>query len=185
METVVCQLCNATIRAGSLHNLQLHMETSHDVTENTDLVIALIFLDSQEREVIIDQVIPRMKNILDNDNRSFSCENPRDGKDSIIEAPIEVQQGTKKSRDQEGERRTNAEDKVSQQTEVSSKLLKCFICEEWVKKYKFSRHIRNCKILQKHKLFKGKVTQNIETKLVEKTMKSTCLFPEKKKRKGN
>ena len=73
METVVCQLCNATIRAGSLHKLQLHMETSHDVTENTDLVIALSFLDSQEREVIIDQVIPRMKNILDNDNRSFSC----------------------------------------------------------------------------------------------------------------
>ena len=161
------------------------METSHDVTENTDLVIALIFLDSQEREVIIDQVIPRMKNILDNDNRSFSCENPRDGKDSIIEAPIEVQQGTKKSRDQEGERRTNVEDKVSQQTEVSSKLLKCFICEEWVKKYKFSRHKSNCKIIQKHKLFKGKVTHNIETKLVEKTMKSTCLFPEKKKRKGN
>ena len=161
------------------------METSHDVTENTDLVIALSFLDSQEREVIIDQVIPRMKNILDNDNRSFSCENSRDGKDSIIEAPLEVQQDTEKRREKEGKRRTNAEDKVSQQTEVSSKLLKCFICEEWVKKYKFSRHIRNCKIIQKHKLFKGKVTQNIETKLVEKTMKSTCLFPKKKKRKGN
>ena len=72
--SVVCQLCNArvSVRAGNLNKLQLHVERSHDVFQDQDIVMALSFLDYNEKEVIIDQVIPRIKTLLDK-SKTLDC----------------------------------------------------------------------------------------------------------------
>merc|ERR1719507_1751791 len=71
---VVCQLCNAQVclRAGNLHKLQLHLERSHGVFQDQDIVMAISFLDPHEKEVIIDQVIPRIKKLLDK-SKTLDC----------------------------------------------------------------------------------------------------------------
>ena len=65
--TVSCTLCNALInvRMGNFYKFQLHMENDHDVFQHQDLVMALSFLDTEEQEVIIEKVLPRMRDVLD------------------------------------------------------------------------------------------------------------------------
>ena len=72
--SIVCQLCNAqvSVRAGNLTKLQLHLERSHDVFQDQDILLAISFLDPHEKEVIIDQVIPRIKKLLDN-SKNLDC----------------------------------------------------------------------------------------------------------------
>ena len=65
--TVTCVLCDALInvRMGNFYKFQLHMENDHDVFRHQDLVMALSFLDTEEQEVIIEKVLPRMSDVLD------------------------------------------------------------------------------------------------------------------------
>ena len=65
--TVTCILCDALInvRMGNFYKFQLHMENDHDVFRHQDLVMALSFLDTEEKEVIIEKVLPRMRDVLD------------------------------------------------------------------------------------------------------------------------
>ena len=65
--TVSCVLCDAliSVRMGNFYKFQLHMENDHDVFRHQDLVMALSFLDTEEQEVIIEKVLPRMKDVLD------------------------------------------------------------------------------------------------------------------------
>ena len=72
--SIVCPLCNArlSVRAGNLNKLQLHVERSHDVFQDQDIVMALSFLELHEKEVIIDQVIPRIKRLLDK-SKTLDC----------------------------------------------------------------------------------------------------------------
>ena len=65
--TVSCILCDALInvRMGNFYKFQLHMENDHDVFRHQDLVMALSFLDTEEQEVIIEKVLPRMRDVLD------------------------------------------------------------------------------------------------------------------------
>ena len=86
---VICQLCKATVRANSLTKLQLHLETRHDVLHNQDLVMALSFLEVQEMEVIIDQVIPRMKSMLD-EGQSPSNGHPEEKLETVTETLVEA-----------------------------------------------------------------------------------------------
>ena len=69
METgsVTCNLCNAMInvKMGNFYKYQLHMENDHDVFHDQDLLMALTFLEVEEKEVIITNVLPRMKELLD------------------------------------------------------------------------------------------------------------------------
>ena len=59
---VTCLLCNATIsvRIGNYGKLKLHLETNHDVFFEHDLLMAINFLEANEREIIIEKVMPRM-----------------------------------------------------------------------------------------------------------------------------
>lgn len=72
--SIVCQLCSArvSLRAGNLHKLQLHLERSHDVFQDLDILLAISFLDQHEKEVIIDQVVPRIKTLLDK-SKTLDC----------------------------------------------------------------------------------------------------------------
>ena len=180
ISTVICQLCKATVRANSLTKLQLHLETRHDVLHNQDLVMALSFLEVQEMEVIIDQVIPRMKNMLD-EGQSPSTVDPEEKLETVTETLVEtsnlVDDEEKCEEDQETLTWPNVE--ITKMTDVpveekkkkgstvpDTKLLKCSICEELVKKYKFSQHRRNCKIIQKDKQLKLEDTRR-KTKVSE------------------
>ena len=179
--SVICQLCNAfvSVREGNYYKFQHHIETSHDVFQDQDLIMALSFLEKQEKEVIINQVLPRMINLLDKCKSIPSeilntelllheqLENPQietcQEASSLIEQSDEYQEETQE--DEEKEQITETieitkmdivkEDEKQNQhdSEVDSKLFKCSICHEMIKKYKFSKHRRNCQILQKHKHF--------------------------------
>ena len=87
---VVCQLCNAkvSLRAGNLHKLQLHMERSHDVFQDQDIVMAISFLDPHEKEVIIDQVIPRIKKLLDK-SKTLDCSEVINTTDLLLHEKLE------------------------------------------------------------------------------------------------
>ena len=65
--SVTCVLCNGQInvKVGSFYKFQLHIENDHDVFRDQDLIMALSFLQTDEKEVIIEKVLPRMKMILD------------------------------------------------------------------------------------------------------------------------
>lgn len=175
--TVICQLCKATVRANSLTKLQLHLETRHDVLHNQDLVMALSFLEVQEMEVIIDQVIPRMKNMLDEGQSPSVGDLEETVTETLVEASDLVHHEEKCEEDQETITWPNVE--ITKMTDVpveekkrkgstvpDTKLLKCSICEELVKKYKFSQHKRNCKIIQKDKQLKLEDTRR-KTKVSE------------------
>ena len=64
---VTCILCDAQInvRTGNFYKFQLHMENDHDVFRHQDLVMALSFLEAEEQEVVIEKVLPRMRDVLD------------------------------------------------------------------------------------------------------------------------
>lgn len=64
---VVCVLCNAfiNVRMGNFYKFQLHIENYHDVFKHQDLIMSLSFLNMEEKEVIIEKTLPRMKEILD------------------------------------------------------------------------------------------------------------------------
>ena len=76
---VTCLLCNATIsvRIGNYGKLKLHLETNHDVFFEHDLLMAINFLEANEREIIIEKVLPRMNLCLQKSNNTKEME---DGK---------------------------------------------------------------------------------------------------------
>merc|ERR1719342_1248689 len=53
------------VKMGNFYKYQLHMENDHDVFHDQDLLMALTFLEVEEKEVIITNVLPRMKELLD------------------------------------------------------------------------------------------------------------------------
>ena len=76
--SITCQLCRASIsvKNGTFDKLQHHLETSHEVFYGFEVLMALIFLEDHEKEVIVEKVLPRMKLCL---------ETARKKKDSEIE----------------------------------------------------------------------------------------------------
>ena len=178
--SVVCQLCNAqvSVRAGNLTKLQLHLERSHDVFQDQDILLAISFLDQHEKEVIIDQVIPRIKRLLDN-SKTLDCSEVINT-DLLLHEKLETWQkesetvslveasanDTDVSQEQlEEEQEDNLENipsieitKMEHNSDVKEKVTnykkrnevsKCYICNLPVKKYKLIKHRRNCQILQK------------------------------------
>jgi len=55
-----------SVRAGNLEKMKVHVESDHDVFYDHDILIAINFLESHEKEVIIEKVLPRMKMLLQN-----------------------------------------------------------------------------------------------------------------------
>ena len=64
--SVSCMMCKGavSVRAGNLERFKVHVESDHDVFYDQDLLIAINFLEPHEKEVIIEKVLPRMKNIF-------------------------------------------------------------------------------------------------------------------------
>ena len=60
---VKCLLCQASLnlRAGDLDKFRTHLETSHDTVYDMDLIISVSFLESEEKERIVETVFPRIK----------------------------------------------------------------------------------------------------------------------------
>merc|ERR1712192_377540 len=62
-----CLLCRGAIslRGGNLSKVRSHLETVHDSLYSADILIAVMFLGQHEKEVILEKVVPRIKNVLD------------------------------------------------------------------------------------------------------------------------
>ena len=179
--SIVCQLCNAriSVRAGNLNKFQLHVERSHDVFQDQDILIALSFLDQHEKEVIIDQVIPRIKRLLDK-SKTFECSEVINT-DLLLHEKLETWQAESEtetcaeastedidvSNEQEEQEQEENIENMTESIEITKmvqypanqrktkdldgKVSKCYICNLPVKKYKLIQHRRNCQILQKQK----------------------------------
>ena len=67
---VSCSLCQAavSVRAGNLDKFKVHVESDHDVFYDHDILIALNFLYTHEKEVIIETAIPRMRMMFEDVN---------------------------------------------------------------------------------------------------------------------
>ena len=65
--TITCYLCNASIsvKNGTFDKLQHHLETSHEVFNGFEILMAINFLEEHEKEVIVEKVVPRMKLCLE------------------------------------------------------------------------------------------------------------------------
>ena len=210
--SVTCPLCNAivSVRSGNFYKFQLHLENDHDVFRHQDLLMALSFLDTEEMEVIIEKVLPRMKAALDvaaKMSAEKSLNSPFlihkrlsdfdiEGDTSSSEGYASSHAGTKKDdtiekliKEEENKLnviRASIEEDILADTNVgfgstyaksglenalvpanhkvreekkkkeksltsaksSSKVLLCKICNEMIKKYKYSLHKRNCEIMQ-------------------------------------
>jgi len=61
-----CLLCKGAIslRGGNLSKVRSHLETVHDSLYSADILIAVMFLGQHEKEVILEKVVPRIKNVL-------------------------------------------------------------------------------------------------------------------------
>ena len=66
--SVSCIMCKGavSVRAGNLEKMKVHVESDHDVFFDHDILIAINFLESHEKEVIIEKVLPRMKMLFQN-----------------------------------------------------------------------------------------------------------------------
>jgi len=71
--SITCILCKGTIsvRSGNLEKFKVHMESDHDVFYDHDILIAINFLESHEKDIIVEKVLPRMRLLFDN-VRSFN-----------------------------------------------------------------------------------------------------------------
>jgi len=61
---VKCLLCQASLnlsRGGSLDKFKHHLEAAHDSVFDLDLVISVSFLETEEKERIVETVFPRIK----------------------------------------------------------------------------------------------------------------------------
>ena len=60
---VKCLLCQASLnlRSGDLDKFRTHLETSHETVYDIDLIISVSFLESEEKERIVETVFPRIK----------------------------------------------------------------------------------------------------------------------------
>lgn len=63
ISVVKCLLCQASLnlRSGDLDKFRSHLETSHDTVYDMDLIISVSFLESEEKERIVETVFPRIK----------------------------------------------------------------------------------------------------------------------------
>ena len=77
--TIKCLLCQASLNlsSGDLDKFRQHLETSHDTVHDMDLIISVSFLESEEKERIVDTVFPRIKKFFMDVRSSISQEEPR------------------------------------------------------------------------------------------------------------
>jgi len=63
VSVVKCLLCQASLnlRSGDLDKFRTHLETSHEIVYDMDLIISVSFLESEEKERIVETVFPRIK----------------------------------------------------------------------------------------------------------------------------
>jgi len=62
-DAVRCVLCQGglCLNSGNLHNFKDHLETAHSAVFDLDLLVSIAFLETAEREKIVETVYPRVK----------------------------------------------------------------------------------------------------------------------------
>ena len=62
-EAVRCVLCQGglSLRGGNLNNFRDHLETAHSAVFDLDFLVSIAFLETEERERIVETVYPRVK----------------------------------------------------------------------------------------------------------------------------
>ena len=66
--SLCCFLCQGTIsvRSENLDKFKFHLENVHDVFYDHDILVAVNFLEAHEKEVILEKVLPRIKEQFEN-----------------------------------------------------------------------------------------------------------------------
>merc|ERR1712129_491074 len=64
--SVLCLLCRGAVnlKTGDLGKFKIHLESVHDAVYDMDLVISLAFLEGGEKEGIVENMFPRIKNFF-------------------------------------------------------------------------------------------------------------------------
>ena len=64
--TIECMFCSSVIsfRSGDNHKFKTHMEVHHEVFSSFDILLGLHFLRREETENILEQVRPRVEEVM-------------------------------------------------------------------------------------------------------------------------
>merc|ERR1719209_1475325 len=64
---IPCPLCKADIslRSGTLNKVRTHMEDAHGIFHEIDSLLAMLFLEPYEKQVILEMVMPKLRKVLE------------------------------------------------------------------------------------------------------------------------
>ena len=73
---VECLLCKASLNlsSGNLDKFKLHLDTEHSAVFDIDLVISVSFLQTEEKERIVETVFPRIKKFFRDVKTPTKCQ---------------------------------------------------------------------------------------------------------------
>ena len=84
--TIKCLLCQGSISLGqgNLDKFKHHLEAAHEALHDQDLIVAVSFLESEEKERIVETVFPRIKKFFQEIKTRGDTETPRQGLDKRL-----------------------------------------------------------------------------------------------------